>query len=76
MRFESDLRLVYEQGAATVHWMIEAEGGRRRKALLHWMTDLHAGRARTGDAETRLGMPAEKAGEAIVEWCRSVSDGP
>jgi hypothetical protein len=66
----SETNLFYAQSAAACHWMLRADGGKRKEVLLDWIRDLHAGATGPDDVARRLGTSPADAGKAILAWCR------
>ena len=56
------------QGAAAVHWLYNADGGRRRQALADYVTYQYLGDQPKMNPRTAFGMDPKEMGTAVRAW--------
>lgn len=70
-----EMRLFYEQSAATCHYLYWGEGGKYRQQLLDYVTAHYTGNAKGTGIEAAFGMKPNELGAKVEDFARKVADG-
>jgi len=70
-----EIRLFYEQSAATCHYLYWADKGKYRKQLLDYVTSFYTARSAETGIEKAFGLTPQQLGARVEEWAREVVDG-
>ncbi len=70
-----EIRLFYEQSAATCHYLYWAEGGKYRQRLLDYVTAYYTTQAGKTGIEAAFGMTPAELGDRVEEFAGRVVDG-
>jgi hypothetical protein len=70
-----EIRLFYEQSAATCHYLYWAEGGKYRRQLLDYVTSFYTSQAGKTGVEGAFGLPPRDLGAKVEEFSKKVVDG-
>jgi hypothetical protein len=70
-----EIRLFYEQSAATCHYLYWTEGGKYRAALLDYVTSFYTSKREKTGTEAAFGLSPKQLGAKVEEFARKVVDG-
>jgi len=71
----SEVRIFYDQAAATCQYLFHAEQGKHRQALLNYVVDYYTGKAERLDPSVAFGLTAEELGTKVEEFAHAVARG-
>jgi len=67
-----EIRLFYEQAAATGHFLYWGEGGKYRAQLLDYVTAFYTSQKEKTGIDGAFGLTPAQLGKKVEEWCRKV----
>ena len=70
-----EMRLFYDQSAATCHYLYWGDNGKYRDKLLDYVTNYYCARNDKCDIQTAFGISPEALGKAVEKWCLNVRNG-
>ncbi|MHC4549341.1 MAG: hypothetical protein ACYTEZ_11255 [Planctomycetota bacterium] len=70
-----EIRLFYEQSAATCHFLYWGENGKYRQRLLDYVTHYYTSRKGKADIATAFGLEPEALGKKVEEFAQAVMKG-
>lgn len=70
-----EIRLFYEQSAATCHYLYWAEGGKYRAQLLDYVTAFYTSQEGKTAVQAAFGLAPKELGARVEEFSRKVVDG-
>lgn len=68
----NQIRLFYEQSAATCHFLYWGEKGKYRDALLDYVTNYYTGKAAKTGIPEAFGLSAQELGKKVEDFCIAV----
>ena len=68
----NQIRLFYEQSAATCHFLYWGEGGKYRDQLLDYVTVYYTGQEGKTGVESHFGLTPQELGEKVEAYAKAV----